>query len=400
MQNFKRNVILLSFCQALFMSATSLIFASSALIGYDLLADDKSLATLPIALQFIGNMFTTIPASLLMGKVGRRWGFIIGSGIGIVGASLGVLAILDRSFLLFSFASALLGSFTAFAAYYRFAAVDTAPTNYKSKAISYVLAGGVIAAFIGPNLANWSKNWITDATFAGSIACVIILMLISIILQSGLRIPTPKVDPLSTAGRPLLKIMSQPKFLVAMICGTLGYACMTFIMTATPLAMHAYAHSFPSTAFVIQWHVFAMFAPSFFTGYLINRFGAPAIMLTGALLDLACIAVNFSGTSVIHFWTGLFLLGLGWNFLFVAATSLLTETYSDAERAKTQACNDFILFASVAAASLSAGSIQHATDWQTVNLAALPIVLTIIVTLLIQFTTSKNNNISVNVNTP
>jgi len=261
--------------------------------------------------------------------------------------------------------------FNGFGQYYRFTAAEVAPDDFRSRAISYVLAGGMVAAFAGPNLANWSRHMLA-AEFAGSYACLIGLYLLAFGLASLLRIPKPATDSKSTGGRPLGVIARQPAYLVAVASAMVGYGVMNFIMIATPLAMKGHAHGFADTAFVIQWHVFGMFVPSFFTGHLIKRFGTANIMLSGTLMLGGCVWINFGGTTVPHFWSALVLLGLGWNFLFVGATTLLTATYSPDEKAKAQALNDFIVFGTVTLTSFSSGAVQHILGWQTINMAVIP----------------------------
>jgi MFS family permease len=380
MKHTRRNVLLLAACQALMFSGNSLLITTSALIGYDLLGADKSLATLPIALQMIATLASSVPASLLMGRIGRRAGFALGSLLGMAGGVCGVYALHIESFALFCVTTMLVGAFNGFAIYYRFAAADQADTKYKSKAISYVLAGGVIAAFIGPNLAAWTRD-ITAVLFGGSMLCLIGFYALSLLLQLFLDIPKPSAADNAAPRRSMSAIAYQPRFVIAVCCGMLGYGAMSLIMTATPLAMQAIRLPFTDTAFVIQWHVFAMFAPSFFTGHLINRFGLTTVMLTGALLDLVCIAVNLSGTSVWHFSAGLALLGLGWNFLFIGATTLLTDTYRLSERAKAQAFNDFFVFTSTTVSALTAGALQYHLGWETVNLSVLPVLAVITLAL-------------------
>lgn len=374
----KKNVFLLAAAQAMFMTCGSLLVATSALVGYRL-TPDKTLATLPLGLQMLANMLTSIPASMLMQRIGRRAGFLLGSTLGMLGTGLSAYAILHDSFALFALGAFLGGIFASFANYYRFAAADTATEDYRSTAISYVLAGGVIAAFIGPNLARWSGDWLA-APFAGSYLALSAILVLSFITLLFLDIPRPAFD-LHHGGRPLAQIVRQPVFIVAVIGGMFGYGTMTLVMSATPLAMHAHSHAFSDTAFVIEWHVLGMFAPSFFTGRLIHRFGALQIMLLGALLDGACVLVNLTGTSVAHFWLALFLLGVGWNFLFIGATTLLTETYTPREKAKTQALNDFLVFSSVAFAALSAGALHERLGWRAVNLGVTPLIAAILITI-------------------
>lgn len=383
MSPFYRNVPLLAVAQSLMMSANSLIIASAALVGAAL-ADDKSLATLPLAAQFIAIMLTTIPASLLMDRIGRKPAFILVTFIGMAAGALATWAIFSRDFWIFVCATMLIGVFNGFGNYYRFAAADAVKESLKSRAISWVMIGGVIAAFIGPNLANHTKELIAGAAFAGSYAALIVLYILSLLTVSLLKLPHRFHDVQehdATPQRPLGQIIRQPKFIVAVICAMFGYGVMSLVMTATPLAMDHHHHHFDDTAFVIQWHVLAMFAPSFFTGELIRRFGVNRIMAIGALLGLACVALNLAGTSVAHFWWALVALGISWNFLFIGGTTLLTETYVQAERAKVQATNDFIIFTTVALASLSAGYLQHRFGWQAVNRGVVPLLLLILVSI-------------------
>ena len=374
-QKMKRNVILLSLSQAMLITGTSLLLASSALVGMTL-SSTKSLATLPLALLFLAQMTTTIPASLYMQRVGRRLGFMTSSVFGIAGAVIATVGVLKAEFSIFCFGTILIGVFNGFGQYYRFAAAETAPEEFRSRAISYVLAGGLIAAFAGPNLAKWSRQLLPEE-FAGSYAILTGIYLLALSIAFFLRMPEPGASTRSTGGRPLTEIARQPAYLVAVASAMVGYGVMNFIMIATPLAMHDYAHPFSETAFVIQWHVFGMFVPSFFTGQLIRKFGTVNIMLAGVLLLGACVGINFTGTTVIHFWSSLIFLGLGWNFLFVGATTQLTETYSPDEKAKAQALNDFIVFGTVTLTAFSSGAVQNILGWKTINMAVIPFLLLI-----------------------
>jgi MFS family permease len=374
----KRNIILLSLSQAALITGSSTLLASSAIVGLAL-AGHKSLATMPLALLFLAQMATTIPASLYMAKVGRRLGFMTSALFGLAGAAVATGGVIQASFSLFCLGTALIGMFNGFGQYFRFTAAEVAPEDYRSRAISYVLVGGVIAAFAGPNLANWSR-YSLSAEFAGSYACLIGLYLLAFGFASLLQIPKPAEASRSQGGRPLSVIARQPAYLVALATAMVGYGVMNFIMIATPLAMQGYAHAFSDTAFVIQWHIFGMFIPSFFTGHLIRRFGIANIMLGGVLLLGLCVWINFSGTTVTHFWSALVFLGLGWNFLFVGATTLLTETYSPDEKAKAQALNDFIVFGTVTITSFSSGAVQHALGWQTINMAVIPFLVLVGIT--------------------
>lgn len=380
MNKMKKNVWLLSLCQALMNSGNSLLVATSSLVGYAL-ATDKSLATLPLALQFLTTMLTSVPASLLMKRVGRRAGFIVGTLLGLAGSGLAAIGIVRHDFVFFCAGAAFFGAFNGFGTYYRFAAADAATPDYRSTAISYVMAGGVVAAFVGPNLASWTHDWLTSTPFAGSYVALMGIYAASLLVLLGLDMPPPAHES-EDRGRPLKRIAAQGTYVVAVLGAALGYGIMSLVMTATPLAMHAHEHPFEQTAFVIQWHVFAMFAPSFFTGHLIRRFGTLNVMVAGAVLTALCVAVNLAGTQVVHFWAGLFLLGLGWNFLFVGGTTLLTETYRPEEKAKAQALNDFLVFTVVTLASLSAGALQHHFGWETVNVGVLPLIAVIVGSLL------------------
>ena len=375
MNNMKKNVLLLAASQAMFMTGGSLLIATSALVGYRL-SPDKALATLPLALQMLAGMLTSIPASLLMQRIGRRAGFLLGSTIGITGAVLAAYAIVTSNFALFAASAAVSGMFAGFANYYRFAAADVSTVEYRGTAISYVMAGGVVAALVGPNLANWTSEWLV-APFAGSYLALAGILVLSFAIQLFLDIPRPPRD--AHGGRALSVIARQPVFIVAAIGGMLGYGIMALVMTATPIAMHEHNYVFGDTAFVIEWHVLGMFAPSFFTGHLIRRFGVLQVMLTGGLLSTLCVIVNLSGTSLSHFWAALVLLGVGWNFMFIGATTLLTEAYVPEEKGKAQALNDFLVFSTVTLSVLSAGSLQHLLGWQAVNYGVLPLIVVAVI---------------------
>ena len=381
MNAMKRNVWLLSGCQALMNSGNSLLIATSALVGYRLAAD-KSLATLPLALQFLTSMLTTIPASFLMKAIGRRAGFVVGTLLGLAGAALAAWGIVAGNFIYFCVAAAFIGALNGFGTYYRFAAADVADADYRSRAISYVMAGGVVAAFIGPNLAHWTSDWLSGIEFAGSYLSLLGIYGLSLVVLLFVRIPPPTAAQAHAHGRPLSVIARQPAFIVALAGGALGFGVMALVMTATPLAMHQHAHVFADTAFVIEWHLLGMFAPSFFTGHLIRRFGVLNVMLAGVVLNIGCVAVNLAGTEVAHFWAALTLLGVGWNFLFIGGTTLLTETYTESEKAKAQALNDFLVFTVITAASLSAGALQYHLGWRAVNLGVVPLIIVILAAIL------------------
>ena len=350
------------------MSGSSMVATMSALVG-QMLADDKSLATLPIAFQFTAMMGGTVFASMLMGRFGRRVGFTFGQIIGIAGGTVSVFAIFVSDFWLFAFGGALLGVHNAFWQHYRFAAADTAGTEYRAKAISLVLAGGVIAAALGPQLSKWSVDWFLPVMFAGGYVMLIIVCMTTVVLLQFVNIPRPTCrDRGAYRGRPLLEIASQPVFIVAVLSSMCSYGVMTLVMTATPLAMQFCGFIFNDTASVIQWHVLAMFAPSFFTGTLIQRFGVTNVIIAGALLITFCMAVNTSGIAFINFWLGMALLGIGWNLMFIGGTTLVTKAYRPEEQARVQAMNDFLVFSTVAMASFGSGVLQANFGWLAVNL--------------------------------
>ena len=377
----KKNVALLALCQALNNTGNSIIVTVSALAGYAL-AIEKSLATLPLALQFTATTLSSVPASLLMARIGRRNGFIVGALIGLVGGVVCTIGLFLQSFFLFSTGSFIIGILNGFALYYRFAAADTASESFRGKAISLVLAGGLISAFVGPELARNTREFFGSYIYAGTYLTIALLPVLSILLLLFIKIPPLTLEKSYKAARPLTQIISQPMFIIAVLGSIVGYGVMVLLMTATPLAMKSCSLDFNNTAFVIQWHIVGMFLPSFFTGRLIQRFGVLRIMMTGAFLNLAAITTNLSGNGLDHFWVGLFLLGLGWNFLFIGSTTLLTYTYSEAERAKTQAANEFVVFSAVAVASLSSGALQYLFGWETVNMSVIPLIVTIILGIL------------------
>jgi MFS family permease len=366
-----KNVFVLAASQALSMSGMSMVMTASALAGH-MMTEDKSLATIPMALQFAAAMITTIPASLFMGRFGRRVGFSIGQTVGACGASLAAFSIFTQSFWLFCTASLLLGFHVAFWQYYRFAAADSVNQDFKAKAISYVLAGGVVASILGPELAKFGEKLLEPVLFSGVYVIIAGLCVATLFLIQAIQIPTPtKISWNSKSGRSILKIMRQPTFIVAVMSGMLGYGTMTFVMIATPLAMNFCGFSFADSATVIQWHVFAMFSPSFFTGNLIKRFGVLNIILAGVLLISCAITINLSGIEFLNFTLGLICLGLGWNFMFIGGTTLMTEAYTPDERAKTQAANDFIILSITTIAAFSSGAIQHSIGWTAVNVVAI-----------------------------
>jgi len=368
----RRNVVILATCQGLMMIGATTMIAESALVGH-MLAFDKSLATLPLAFMHVGVMATTFPASLFMARFGRRAGFSIGALAGFAGAMLCALAIVLGSFWLFCAGTFVTGAYTGFGTFYRFAAADGARAEWKARAISLVLTGGVLAAVLGPELAKATVDLLAPHVFAGSFAALGVTTLLALALLQLLDIPPP-AETAAGPARPLGEIARQPVFVVAVASAMIAYGVMNLVMTATPLAMLACDHGFHDAATVIQWHALGMFVPSFFTGGLIRRWGVTPVMALGAALLAACAAVNLAGVAFANFWVALLLLGIGWNFVFVGASALVTESYRPAERAKAQALNDFLVFATVSATALASGALMHLGGWAPVNLATLPFV--------------------------
>ena len=353
------------------MSVSSLMVTSAAIIGSHL-AHNPAWATLPLALQYVAITATTIPASLLMRAIGRRAGFLLASAIGLSGASCAALGIYLGSFTLFCIGTLGTGIYTGFGHYYRFAAIEVAPLGKKNTAISYVLTGGVIAAIVGPNLANLSRDVFT-LTYLGTLLAVVLLYGFNTINFLLIKLPRPVSPDRLPVTRPMRQIAGHPACVAAVASAAVGYSVMVLLMTATPLAMTHHHHAFGDVAFVIQWHVLGMFVPSFFTGHLINRCGVQRIIFAGMMIMLASIIINVNGHSVTHFWGALLLLGLGWNFMFIGGTSLLSESYREGEAAKSQAFNDFTVFSFAAMSSAAAGLLLHWLGWKQVNYAALPL---------------------------
>ncbi|MGF1592938.1 MAG: MFS transporter [Kiloniellaceae bacterium] len=369
-----RSVVILATCQALGMSCLALSITITALVGSSL-APTPTLATLPLALQFVATAAVTIPASLLMGRYGRRAGFTLGSLLGIAGGVISCIAVFLTDFWLFCLGAAFVGAFATHVALYRFAAADVAGASHRSRAISYVMVGGVVAAVLGPELAKWSKDLFAPLLFAGGYAAIAVLAFLTLALVQFAALPKPLSRKDRSRGRPLGEIVRQPALIVAVFCAMVAYGAMNLIMVSTPLAMVACEHPFETAAFVIQWHVVGMYAPSFVTGHIIHRVGALPVIAVGGLLILGCAAINLTGVEVLQFWSALLLLGIGWNFMFVGGTTLLTETYRPEEQARVQAFNEFMVFGTTAATALASGAAFTTLGWQAVNLGiVLPVI--------------------------
>jgi predicted MFS family arabinose efflux permease len=372
MEHARRNVFLLACCQALLLTNNVTLIALNGLAGFAL-ADNKALATLPVTGYVVGAALSTFPASLWMKKVGRRNGFLTGTLFGIAGGAIATLGIYHSSFWTLVTGTLVLGAYNAFGQYYRFAAADTVPVQRKARAISLVLAGGLAGGIIGPEMSKLTRE-LVQPTFLASYASLIGFCLVTMAILSGLRIPDSKAEESHGATRPLREIMAQPVFIVAVGVGALSYGIMYLLMAAAPIAMGFCGHPYAAAASVMAAHVVAMFGPSFFTGSLIQRFGVLNVMMAGVATMFACVAVALSGQTYFHFWVSLALLGVGWNFMFVGGTTLLTEACRPAEKAKTQGANEIIVFCITAAGSLASGALVNSAGWNTLNYVSLPFI--------------------------
>ncbi|MDD1781016.1 MFS transporter [Enterovibrio sp. ZSDZ35] len=368
-----KNVWLLALCQALLMSGNIVLISVNGLIGQQLSPSD-TWVTLPVSSQFVGLMLATIPASLIMAKIGRKNGFILGNIIGIFGAFLCVYSLTQSQFWLFCFSTLLLGVGIGFGTLYRFAAIEVSAPESKDKAISLSMVGGVLAAILGPNLAIASQHWLPGTNFSGAFLGIAGLYILSLVVLQFIGLPpAPSAD-----GQPnqnsASHIIRAPGYAIAVFSAVVAYAVMNLLMTVTPIAMHKHGFHFEQAAIVIEWHVLGMFLPSFFTGSIIGRIGTRKTIFIGALMFIACILVNLNGVSEWHFRIALVLLGVGWNFMFIGATSELTKTYLPQDKPKAQAINEFSVFGCVTITALMAGYLEVSLGWQTLNLVMLPFV--------------------------
>lgn len=364
----------LAVAQALLMSGNILLVSISALVGQELAAH-PALMTLPIACQFIGLICATLPAAHLMQKLGRKIGFVIGNIIGLFGTWVALQGLLEQSLSLFALGTFLIGIAIGVGQQYRFAALEACARPQHARAISMVMAGGVLAAIIGPNLAILSQDWHAASPYAGAFYGLFGLYVVALALIMLLPLPKPTVVSANAHVRSYRELFRQPLLLAAVASGMIGYGIMVLIMTATPLAMNHDQHSFNATAHVIQWHVLGMFVPSFFTGSLIRRFSTRRVILWGCGALILSVLVNLTGQGFWHYWWGLLLLGVGWNFTFIGATHLLTFSYQPAEKAKVQGINEFMVFSAAAVGSLFAGQGLVLLGWAWLNLFAIPWIL-------------------------
>jgi predicted MFS family arabinose efflux permease len=370
----RAQITLLVLCQALLLINGVTLIAVNGLAGLAL-APSPLWATLPVTSYIIGSALTTVPASLLMGRFGRRAGFMTGATFALAGSSLAALAVHTGSFVLLCLGTFIVGIYFAFGQYLRFAAADVAETydpSLKEQAISWVLAGGIAGGIVGPELSKLTRATL-PVEYSGCYLALAGVAALAFLIASRLRIPTPKAAATGTA-RPLREIAAQPTFVIAVLVAAVSYGAMNLLMTATPLAMQVCGFGYPESADIIKWHVVAMFAPGFFTGGLIRRFGAARITIAGCVLMAATISIAHHGVSYLHFWIALVTLGLGWNFMFTSATTLLTTTYAAPEKAKVQGVNDLIVMLAMITSSAASGALLSSTGWRDLNLYSAPFI--------------------------
>ncbi|MFT0546839.1 MFS transporter [Allopusillimonas ginsengisoli] len=370
-----RKLLLLTLCQGLFLTNNVTFIAINGLVGLAL-APFAWLATLPVTAYVVGAALSTAPVARSQRFLGRKRSFQIGLVVAAVSAGICAWAAVTQQFWLLVTATFIAGYYSANASLYRFAAPELAAPSYKEKAISLVLAGGIVGAVVGPNLANWTRG-LLPTPFVGAYLALVVVALLSLLIMSCIGFPRHEAPvPGAQSGRPLCQIIRQPVFVVAVAGAALGYAVMNLLMAATPLAMQMLDHPFGHIAIVLQWHVLGMFVPSFFTGHLIKRFGVLPIMSVGVMLMVICVAVALSGVALMQFTVALLLLGVGWNFLYIGGSTLLTEAYTADEKNKTQGAMDFCVFASVAISSFASGVLITTEGWFWINLGSLmPLVL-------------------------
>jgi len=381
----RRNAFVLAAAQAVVGSAAPIAISLGGLAGHYLLDADKALATAPITGFNVGVALGALPAAAIIRLAGQKSGFQFGTVVTALGGALATVALFQQSFWLFALALLVIGVGGAFVQQLRFAAADNAPPQFKARAISFVLAGGIVTAILGPQIVIFTRDLLVPVHFAGAFASILGLAAVGAIILAFLR-PAP-VTHAHTAvseaeARPLRVIASQPRFIVGLLCGVSTYALMSFVMTGAPLAMVGCGFTADEAALGISWHVMAMFAPSFVTGRLIQRFGVEAVIACGLLLLIGCAIVGLSGIALWQFWTSLILLGLGWNFGFIGATAMIAETYRSSEKGHVQGFHDFVLFGFVALSSLASGAVYNGWGWEMLNWIVFPVALTALAALL------------------
>ena len=371
----RRNALVLAVAQALAGGNNTVIVSTTSIVGA-MLAPDKGLATLPITAMVFGMWMGTLPVGALARRFGRRFALQTGSVFGILSGFVSYTAVLQGSFWLMVAGTFCGGLYAAAHQSYRFAAADTASETFRSKAISFVLAGGVFAAVLGPQLVIWTKDLLSPYMFAASFLGQSVCALLAAIVLQFVRLPQGRAV-VHAASRPIWEIVGQPRFVVAAACGMASYGMMNMVMTSAPLAMIDCGHSVTDATLGIQWHVMAMYGPSFFTGTLIARYGVERIAGLGLALIAITAVVAISGVTVAHFWIALSLLGMGWNFAFIGATTMVTQCHRAHERTQVQSFNDFLIFGSMAAASFSSGQVLAYFGWQAINELIFPVILTV-----------------------
>ena len=367
------DILRLAVAQALGGANSAVVFAIGAIVG-NMLAPSKALSTLPLSVFVVGMAACTLPAGLIARHHGRRLAFLTGTGCGVLAGLLAAVAVVQGLFWLFCGATLFGGAYAAVVLSFRFAAADCVPPERRARALSAVMAGGVFAGVIGPQLVTYTMDLWQPYQFAATFLAQAAVAALSAFVLLGVRVPMPTAAEVA-GGRPLGAIVRQPRFITAVICGVLSYTIMNFIMTAAPLAMRLCGLSQESSNLGLQWHIIAMFGPSFFTGRLIARFGAPSVMAAGLALTAASAATGLMGVDVTHFWLTLILLGLGWNFGFIGATAMVADSYSESEKSKVQGFHDLVLFGSVALSSLLSGAVYNAWGWAMLNWVILPVAL-------------------------
>lgn len=377
----RANVVRLAIGQALAGANSTVIYATGAVVG-DMLAPTKALATLPISIFVVGMAACTLPAGMIAQRHGRRAAFMIGTGCGVLGGLIGTLAVLRASFWLFCVATFFGGVYAAVVLSFRFAAADCATPERRPRALSAVMAGGVFAGVIGPQLVTYTMDlwqpYLFAATYLGQAA----VAAISLLVLAGVRLPAPTAADVGK-GRPLGIIARQPRFMGAVVCGVVSYLLMNFLMTAAPLAMKFCNLPQQSANLGLQWHVIAMYGPSFWTGRLITRFGASKVVAAGLLLTAAASTVGLLGIEVAHFWATLILLGVGWNFGFVGASAMVLECHRPEEKARVQSLNDFVVFGTMTFGSFLSGGLLSAYGWDTVLWLSFPPLLLAVAALFV-----------------
>ncbi len=378
-----RNLVILVACQLISATGSIVMVTLGGIIGSTLVTN-KAFSTLPLSMMVVAVAATTIPATMLMRRVGRRRGFAMASMCAAAAVLVALLALSQASFALFVLAAMMFGVNMAFTQQYRYAAAESVPPRYVARAVSFVLVGSIGGAFVGPELATRGQFWIESVPFAGTMLALCALFVIQAVLFLFLGASRDHAEFEGQAGeRSLGEIVRQPLFIVAVLGGTVGYGLMTLVMTATPLSMHINdGFSLEATAAVIRAHVLGMYVPSLVAGFLIEKLGVTRLMFIGALGLLATSIIGLQGHSFMHYWWGLVLLGVGWNFLYVGGTTLLTYTYSMSERFRAQAVNEFLVFGTSATASLLAGTVMHFFGWNTLMLVPIPILLAICIALI------------------